>query len=41
MSIYLAAPDLSYSSQDLQSPLQLMGSLVVAWELLVVACGIY
>ena len=40
ISIYLAAPDLSCGSQDLQSPLQLMGSLVVAWELQVAACGI-
>ena len=33
-------PDLSDGTRDLWSSLQLAGSLAVAWELLVVACGI-
>ena len=38
--IYLAAQSLSFSMQDLRSLLRCAGSLVVAGNLLVVACGI-
>ena len=40
LSIYLTAPGLRCGTEDLPSSLQQVGSLAVAWELLVAASGI-